>query len=104
MRRDAYERVESDLGAIRSLVMHAAPELGERWRCLVDAHLLLTDAMLKNLLAAASGRANPVSDGELDGLRDAHAAALAAIDDRALRTVERSRGRAEGDEQEHPPS
>jgi len=75
----SYDLVESDLQAIRCLVTDATPPVKERWRSLVSAHLLLTDALLKNVVATAMGRATPVSASELVELRDAHAAAVAAL-------------------------
>src|SRR5215208_1593443 len=44
----AYELVESDLQAIRCLVTVATPDVKDRWRSLVDAHISLTGAMLED--------------------------------------------------------
>lgn len=75
----AYDLVESDLQAIRCLVTNAAPDVKVGWRSLVDSHILLTGAMLENLLAISMGRGKRVSEEELTRLRDAHAAALSAL-------------------------
>lgn len=77
----SYDLVESDLQAIRCLVTDATSQVKERWRNLVNAHLLLTDALLNNVVAAAMGRAKPMSDAELIQLRAAHAGAVAALGD-----------------------
>jgi hypothetical protein len=75
----SYDLVESDLQAIRCLVTDATPQVKEEWRNLVRAHLLLTDALLNNFVAIAIGRAKPVSEADLVQLREAHAAAVAAL-------------------------
>jgi hypothetical protein len=75
----AYELVESDLQAIRCLVDGATPEVKEGWRRLVNAHILLTDAMLENFLAMSMGHGQPASEEELTRLREAHAAAVSAL-------------------------
>lgn len=79
LEQDAYELVESDLQAIRCLVTYATPDVKERWRSLVHAHILLTDAMLKNSLATATAHSQPVSEPEIVRLRDSHAAAVSAL-------------------------